>query len=82
MLFVRGMAARAGEEMGSREGFMVCLQACAVDKCCTSQCKLKPGVKCSSGQCCENCQVRHVLNYQQLRLFLRSGDVVFTVVGL
>nr|XP_038022815.1 disintegrin and metalloproteinase domain-containing protein 32-like isoform X4 [Anas platyrhynchos] len=32
--------------------------ACAVDKCCTSQCKLKPGVKCSSGQCCENCQFK------------------------
>uniref|UniRef100_A0A8B9UZD4 ADAM metallopeptidase domain 32 n=1 Tax=Anas zonorhyncha TaxID=75864 RepID=A0A8B9UZD4_9AVES len=39
-------------------GFTVCLQACAVDKCCTSQCKLKPGVKCSSGQCCENCQFK------------------------
>ncbi|XP_066839709.1 disintegrin and metalloproteinase domain-containing protein 32-like isoform X4 [Anser cygnoides] len=32
--------------------------ACAVDKCCTSQCKLKPGVKCSSGRCCENCQFK------------------------
>ncbi|KAM9175020.1 disintegrin and metalloproteinase domain-containing protein 18-like [Mergus octosetaceus] len=40
------------------EGFTVCLQACAVDKCCTSQCKLKPGMKCSSGRCCENCQFK------------------------
>ncbi|NXI62283.1 ADA32 protein, partial [Anseranas semipalmata] len=32
--------------------------ACVSDKCCTPQCKFKPGVKCSSGLCCENCQFK------------------------
>ncbi|OXB75069.1 UNVERIFIED_CONTAM: hypothetical protein H355_015430 [Colinus virginianus] len=32
--------------------------ACARDACCTTQCKLKPGSKCSLGLCCEKCQIR------------------------
>ncbi|NXT28864.1 ADA32 protein, partial [Syrrhaptes paradoxus] len=32
--------------------------ACASDKCCTPRCNFKPGVKCSSGPCCENCQFK------------------------
>ncbi|XP_062452663.1 disintegrin and metalloproteinase domain-containing protein 18-like [Rhea pennata] len=34
------------------------VEACAKDKCCTPQCKFKPGMKCSSGLCCENCQFK------------------------
>uniref|UniRef100_A0A8B9GJV9 ADA32 protein n=1 Tax=Amazona collaria TaxID=241587 RepID=A0A8B9GJV9_9PSIT len=32
---------------------------CALDQCCTPQCLLKPGVECSSGLCCQNCQFKH-----------------------
>ncbi|XP_042742192.1 disintegrin and metalloproteinase domain-containing protein 32-like [Lagopus leucura] len=32
--------------------------ACAVDACCTTQCKLKPGSECSLGLCCEKCQFK------------------------
>ncbi|XP_072213061.1 disintegrin and metalloproteinase domain-containing protein 18-like isoform X2 [Excalfactoria chinensis] len=32
--------------------------ACAKDACCTKQCKLKPGSKCSLGLCCEKCQFK------------------------
>ncbi|XP_021230389.1 disintegrin and metalloproteinase domain-containing protein 32-like [Numida meleagris] len=32
--------------------------ACAKDACCTAQCKLKPGTKCSLGPCCEKCQFK------------------------
>ncbi|KAM6106784.1 disintegrin and metalloproteinase domain-containing protein 32-like [Pterocles gutturalis] len=35
-----------------------CGEACASDKCCTPWCNFKPGVKCSSGSCCENCQFK------------------------
>ncbi|KAM6113316.1 disintegrin and metalloproteinase domain-containing protein 32-like [Phoenicopterus ruber ruber] len=38
--------------------FLVCLQACALDKCCTPQCNFKQGMKCSLGVCCENCQFK------------------------
>ncbi|KAM9266249.1 disintegrin and metalloproteinase domain-containing protein 32-like [Morus bassanus] len=38
--------------------FLVCLQACALDKCCTPQCNFKRGMKCSFGLCCENCQFK------------------------
>ncbi|XP_010220424.1 PREDICTED: disintegrin and metalloproteinase domain-containing protein 18-like [Tinamus guttatus] len=34
------------------------VEACSKDKCCTPQCKFKPGMKCSSGLCCENCQFK------------------------
>ncbi|XP_052557801.1 disintegrin and metalloproteinase domain-containing protein 18-like [Tympanuchus pallidicinctus] len=37
---------------------IVCLQACAVDACCTTQCKLKPGSECSLGLCCAKCQFK------------------------
>ncbi|XP_019478194.1 disintegrin and metalloproteinase domain-containing protein 32-like isoform X1 [Meleagris gallopavo] len=40
------------------DAFLVCLQACAKDVCCTTQCKLKPGTKCSLGLCCEKCQFK------------------------
>ncbi|XP_009579737.1 PREDICTED: disintegrin and metalloproteinase domain-containing protein 9-like, partial [Fulmarus glacialis] len=33
-------------------------EACALDKCCTPQCNFKPGMKCSLGLCCENCQFK------------------------
>ncbi|KAM6034999.1 disintegrin and metalloproteinase domain-containing protein 32-like [Theristicus caerulescens] len=33
-------------------------EACALDKCCTTQCNFKPGMKCSLGLCCENCQFK------------------------
>uniref|UniRef100_A0A8B9J2S9 Uncharacterized protein n=1 Tax=Amazona collaria TaxID=241587 RepID=A0A8B9J2S9_9PSIT len=32
-------------------------EACMKDKCCTAGCRFKPGVKCSSGLCCDDCQV-------------------------
>uniref|UniRef100_A0A8B9NZK8 ADAM metallopeptidase domain 32 n=1 Tax=Apteryx owenii TaxID=8824 RepID=A0A8B9NZK8_APTOW len=35
------------------------VETCAKDKCCSPQCKFKQGMKCSSGLCCENCQVRY-----------------------
>ncbi|XP_008945198.1 PREDICTED: disintegrin and metalloproteinase domain-containing protein 2-like, partial [Merops nubicus] len=31
-------------------------RACLKDKCCTETCQFKPGVKCSSGLCCSECQ--------------------------
>ncbi|XP_075379700.1 disintegrin and metalloproteinase domain-containing protein 32-like [Mycteria americana] len=31
-------------------------EACLKDKCCTKTCRFKPGVKCSSGLCCNGCQ--------------------------
>uniref|UniRef100_A0A8C0B5T0 ADAM metallopeptidase domain 32 n=1 Tax=Buteo japonicus TaxID=224669 RepID=A0A8C0B5T0_9AVES len=31
-------------------------EACLEDKCCTKMCRFKPGVKCSSGLCCNECQ--------------------------
>ncbi|XP_009893716.1 PREDICTED: disintegrin and metalloproteinase domain-containing protein 2-like [Charadrius vociferus] len=33
-------------------------EACASDTCCAPQCTFKPGVKCSVGLCCENCQFK------------------------
>ncbi|NWH23252.1 ADA32 protein, partial [Grus americana] len=33
-------------------------ETCALDKCCTAQCNFKPGMKCSLGLCCENCQFK------------------------
>ncbi|XP_042750729.1 disintegrin and metalloproteinase domain-containing protein 32-like, partial [Lagopus leucura] len=33
-------------------------EACSKDKCCTKGCVFKPGVKCSSGLCCEECQFK------------------------
>ncbi|XP_054030906.1 disintegrin and metalloproteinase domain-containing protein 32-like [Dryobates pubescens] len=33
-------------------------EACSKDKCCTRSCRFKPGVKCSSGPCCSDCQFR------------------------
>ncbi|XP_048784080.1 disintegrin and metalloproteinase domain-containing protein 32-like [Lagopus muta] len=33
-------------------------EACLKDKCCTKGCVFKPGVKCSSGLCCEECQFK------------------------
>uniref|UniRef100_A0A8B9J359 Uncharacterized protein n=1 Tax=Amazona collaria TaxID=241587 RepID=A0A8B9J359_9PSIT len=35
------------------------MEECALDQCCTPQCLLKPGVECSSGLCCQNCQFKH-----------------------
>ncbi|NXI62284.1 ADA32 protein, partial [Anseranas semipalmata] len=32
--------------------------ACLKDKCCTKTCRFKPGVKCSSGLCCDECQFK------------------------
>eukprot|EP00075_Anas_platyrhynchos_P010152 XP_027299405.1 disintegrin and metalloproteinase domain-containing protein 32-like [Anas platyrhynchos] len=32
--------------------------ACLKDKCCTKTCRFKPGVKCSSGLCCDGCQFK------------------------
>ncbi|XP_069733496.1 LOW QUALITY PROTEIN: disintegrin and metalloproteinase domain-containing protein 18-like [Phaenicophaeus curvirostris] len=32
--------------------------ACLKDECCTRTCQFKPGVKCSSGLCCNHCQFR------------------------
>uniref|UniRef100_A0A8C0HL43 ADAM metallopeptidase domain 32 n=1 Tax=Buteo japonicus TaxID=224669 RepID=A0A8C0HL43_9AVES len=29
-----------------------------MDKCCTKMCRFKPGVKCSSGLCCNECQFK------------------------
>ncbi|NXG49354.1 ADA32 protein, partial [Psilopogon haemacephalus] len=34
-------------------------EACSKDKCCTKTCHFKPGVKCSSGACCRDCQFEH-----------------------
>uniref|UniRef100_A0A672UA27 Uncharacterized protein n=1 Tax=Strigops habroptila TaxID=2489341 RepID=A0A672UA27_STRHB len=34
------------------------VEDCALDKCCTPQCLFKPGVQCSSGLCCQNCQFK------------------------
>uniref|UniRef100_A0A8B9GHK0 ADAM metallopeptidase domain 32 n=1 Tax=Amazona collaria TaxID=241587 RepID=A0A8B9GHK0_9PSIT len=34
-------------------------EACMKDKCCTAGCRFKPGVKCSSGLCCDDCQFKH-----------------------
>ncbi|NXK78382.1 ADA32 protein, partial [Amazona guildingii] len=34
-------------------------KACMKDKCCTAGCQFKPGVKCSSGLCCDDCQFKH-----------------------
>uniref|UniRef100_A0A8C3JS67 ADAM metallopeptidase domain 32 n=1 Tax=Calidris pygmaea TaxID=425635 RepID=A0A8C3JS67_9CHAR len=31
-------------------------ETCALDMCCTPRCKFKPGMQCSLGLCCENCQ--------------------------
>ncbi|KAF1531162.1 Disintegrin and metalloproteinase domain-containing protein 32, partial [Eudyptes sclateri] len=33
-------------------------EACLKDKCCTKRCRFKPGVKCSSGLCCKECQFK------------------------
>ncbi|XP_014811435.1 PREDICTED: disintegrin and metalloproteinase domain-containing protein 32-like [Calidris pugnax] len=33
-------------------------EACALDTCCTPRCKFKPGMQCSLGLCCENCQFK------------------------
>ncbi|NXS72721.1 ADA32 protein, partial [Pandion haliaetus] len=33
-------------------------EACLKDKCCTKMCRFKPGVKCSSGLCCNECQFK------------------------
>ncbi|XP_074973586.1 disintegrin and metalloproteinase domain-containing protein 2-like [Phalacrocorax aristotelis] len=33
-------------------------EACLKDKCCTKRCRFKPGVKCSSGLCCNECQFK------------------------
>ncbi|NXD65139.1 ADA32 protein, partial [Eolophus roseicapillus] len=33
-------------------------KACLKDKCCTTGCQFKPGVKCSSGLCCNDCQFK------------------------
>ncbi|KAM9266250.1 disintegrin and metalloproteinase domain-containing protein 2-like [Morus bassanus] len=33
-------------------------EACLKDKCCTKRCRFKPGVKCSSGLCCNQCQFK------------------------
>uniref|UniRef100_A0A672U8A5 ADAM metallopeptidase domain 32 n=1 Tax=Strigops habroptila TaxID=2489341 RepID=A0A672U8A5_STRHB len=38
-------------EVGAESG-------CKLDKCCTPQCLFKPGVQCSSGLCCQNCQFK------------------------
>lgn len=56
-----GQQSSCSEAVGSgQQKFVVCLQMCAKDACCTTQCKLKPGSKCSLGLCCERCQVRCV----------------------
>uniref|UniRef100_U3IEH4 ADAM metallopeptidase domain 32 n=1 Tax=Anas platyrhynchos platyrhynchos TaxID=8840 RepID=U3IEH4_ANAPP len=34
------------------------VSACLKDKCCTKTCRFKPGVKCSSGLCCDGCQFK------------------------
>ncbi|NXC41470.1 ADA32 protein, partial [Penelope pileata] len=33
-------------------------EACSKDKCCNNKCRFKPGAKCSTGLCCEECQFR------------------------
>ncbi|XP_063174316.1 disintegrin and metalloproteinase domain-containing protein 20-like [Candoia aspera] len=33
---------------------------CNSDPCCQSNCKLRPGAVCASGQCCANCQYREL----------------------
>ncbi|NXS46549.1 ADA32 protein, partial [Balaeniceps rex] len=33
-------------------------EACLEDKCCTKTCQFKPGVECSSGLCCSECQFK------------------------
>ncbi|NXP80173.1 ADA32 protein, partial [Ramphastos sulfuratus] len=33
-------------------------EACSKDKCCTKTCRFQPGVKCSSGLCCSDCQFK------------------------
>ncbi|NWI64991.1 ADA32 protein, partial [Todus mexicanus] len=33
-------------------------EACSKDKCCTKTCQFKPGVKCTSGPCCSECQFK------------------------
>ncbi|KAM6235131.1 disintegrin and metalloproteinase domain-containing protein 2-like, partial [Porphyrio hochstetteri] len=40
-------------------------KACSKDKCCTRSCQFKPGVKCSSGLCCSECQFKQ--KYSQCR---------------
>uniref|UniRef100_A0A8C6IYJ9 Uncharacterized protein n=1 Tax=Melopsittacus undulatus TaxID=13146 RepID=A0A8C6IYJ9_MELUD len=42
-----------------------CGSDCALDKCCTPQCLLKPGTQCWSGLCCHNCQFKR--KHQQCR---------------
>ncbi|KAM6113315.1 disintegrin and metalloproteinase domain-containing protein 32-like [Phoenicopterus ruber ruber] len=34
------------------------VEECLKDKCCTQTCRFKPGVKCSSGLCCNKCQFK------------------------
>uniref|UniRef100_A0A8C6N8W0 Uncharacterized protein n=1 Tax=Melopsittacus undulatus TaxID=13146 RepID=A0A8C6N8W0_MELUD len=41
------------------------VEDCALDKCCTPQCLLKPGTQCWSGLCCHNCQFKR--KHQQCR---------------
>ncbi|XP_042657379.1 LOW QUALITY PROTEIN: disintegrin and metalloproteinase domain-containing protein 2-like [Tyto alba] len=53
-----GVSASSRGKICCKERFLVCLQACALDKCCTPQCNFKPGMKCSLGLCCENCQFK------------------------
>ncbi|NWW87503.1 ADA32 protein, partial [Rhynochetos jubatus] len=33
-------------------------KACLKDKCCTTTCRFKPGLKCSSGICCSECKFK------------------------
>lgn len=44
---------------------LLCPQACSKDKCCAKGCVFKPRAKCSSGLCCEGCQVR-LCNHHRL----------------
>ncbi|XP_064896864.1 disintegrin and metalloproteinase domain-containing protein 2 isoform X1 [Columba livia] len=33
-------------------------RACLKDNCCTRRCRFQPGVQCSSGLCCDKCQLK------------------------
>ncbi|XP_074899528.1 disintegrin and metalloproteinase domain-containing protein 2-like isoform X5 [Buteo buteo] len=54
-------------------------EACLEDKCCTKMCRFKPGVKCSSGLCCNECQVQKMLLWLVTRSSIVSGTDLDTV---
>lgn len=40
------------------------LQECRRDPCCTIGCKLRRGVQCLTGPCCQKCRVSRVMGWE------------------